>query len=137
MNKKNMMRDFINKIYNMKLMTLFIKNIFDYENFYDYNYIFRMVDNDDEVIIDIYDNVTDNRFNRYVFSFVESGYDITINEEGNVFVNYISVIDAKDSDNKLLKLAYLFKIEDDLMIDYASTFLDKEIVDILNELIKK
>lgn len=96
-----------------------------------------MVDNDDEVIIDIYDNVTDNRFNRYVFSFVESGYDITINEEGNVFVNYISVIDAKDSDNKLLKLAYLFKIEDDLMIDYASTFLDKEIVDILNELIKK
>ena len=30
-----------------------------------------MIDNDKEIIIDIYDNVSDNRFNRYIFSFGE------------------------------------------------------------------
>ena len=36
MNKKNAMRDFIKKINDSNLMTQFIKNIFNYENFYDY-----------------------------------------------------------------------------------------------------
>ena len=37
MNKKNIMWEFINEIYDKKMMTDFIKNIFNYENFYDYN----------------------------------------------------------------------------------------------------
>ena len=64
MNRKNIMRDFINTINDNRLMTLFIKTIFGYENFFDYNYLFRMIDNDKEIIIDIYDIVSDNRINR-------------------------------------------------------------------------
>ena len=137
MNRKSVMCDFINEINDRKLMTKFISNIFGYENFYDYNYIFRMIDNDDEIIIDIYDNVSDNRFNRYIFSFVDIGYDIKIVQEGNVFVNYISMISVLDSDSKLLKLAYLFKMDDNKMLDYASSFIDDVFVKILTEILKK
>lgn len=137
MNKKRVMYDFINEINNRKLMTLFIKNIFKYEEFYDYNYIFRMISNDHEIIIDIYDNVSNNRFNRYVFSFIEENYNIKVIEEGNVFVNYISINNIIDSDNNLHKLAYLFKIEDKLMLEYASNFLDNIFIPILEESIKK
>ena len=137
MNKKRVMCDFINEINNRKLMTLFIKNIFEYEEFYDYNYLFRMISTDNEIIIDIYDNVSDNRFNRYVFSFKKLGYDIKIIEESNVFVNYISINDIIDCNSNLLRLAYLFKIDDNLMIEYASSFLDNLFVSILDEIIKR
>ena len=137
MNKKRVMCDFINEINNKNLMTLFIKNIFEYEEFYDYNYLFRMISTDREIIIDIYDNVSDNRFNRYIFLFEDLGYDIKVIQEGNVFVSYISINDVIDSDNKLLKLAYLFKIDDNLMLEYASSFLDNIFVSILDEIIKR
>ena len=137
MNKKRVMCDFINEINNRKLMTLFIKNIFKYEEFYDYNYIFRMTSTDYEIIIDIYDNVSNNRFNRYIFSFIDLGYDIKVIEEGNVFVSYISINNVIDCDNNLLKLAYLFKIDDSFMIEYASSFLDNIFVSILDEIIKR
>lgn len=136
MNKKNAMRDFIKKINDSNLMTQFIKNIFNYENFYDYNYLFRMIDNEDEVIIDIYDNVSDNRFNRYIFSFVNTGYDIKVIDEKNVFVSYINIKDVIDNDNKLLKLAYLFKIADSEMLAYANSFLDDIFVEILKDIIE-
>lgn len=138
MNKKNMLREFINEINDRKMMTQFIKNIFGYENFFDYNYLFRMVDNDSELIIDIYDNVSDNRFNRYVFNFDDClGYDLKVVYEGNVFVNYISVSDALDNCDNLLKLAYLFKIDDSNMLEYAESFLDREFVLILKDILKK
>jgi len=137
MNKKRVMCDFINEVNNRNLMTLFIKNIFGYEDFFDYNYLFRMINTDREIIIDIYDNISDNRFNRYIFSFVKLGYDIKVVEERNVFVSYISVFDVADIDNNLLKLAYLFKIDDNLMIEYANNFLDDVFVEILNEIVKK
>lgn len=137
MNKKNFMGMFINEINDKKLMTNFIRNIFRYKNFYDYNYLFRMIENDDEIIIDIYDNVTDNRFNRYIFSFSDINYSYKVIEEKNVFVNYLSILKSFDGDNNLIKLAYLFKIEDEIMIEYASTFLDKEFVDILKNILKK
>ena len=137
MNKKNMFKLFINKINDRKLMTKFIRNIFDYDKIQDYNYIFRMIDGNNEIIIDIYDNISDNRFNRYIFSFGEKDYTFKVLEEGNVFVNYISVLNMVDSDNKLEKLAYLFKLEDNEMLIYANTFLNKIFVDILEEIIKK
>lgn len=136
MNKKNMLRDFIKVIDDNKMMTKFIKNIFDYSEFYDYNYLFRMIDGDNEVIMDIYDNVSDNRFNRYIFSFLEHEYDFRVIEEGNVFVNYINVLNIGDNNNKLLKLAYLFKIDNGKMIEYASSFLDNEFVLLLSDIIK-
>ena len=137
MNKKSVMCEFISEINNRNLMTLFIKNIFNYEDFYDYNYIFRMIDTDNEIIFDIYDNVSYNRFNRYIFSFISFGYDIKVVEEGNVFVSYISVLDVMDDDNNLIKLAYLFKIDIDLMTQYANSFLDDVFIEILNKIIKK
>ena len=137
MTKKNMFKLFVNKINDRKLMTKFIINIFDYEGLQDYNYIFRMIDGNNEVIIDIYDNVSDNRINRYIFSFVNRDYVFKVLEEGNVFVNYISIMNVVDSNNKLEKLAYLFKLDEDEMLDYANTFLNKIFVDILEEIIKK
>ena len=137
MTKKNMFKLFINKIYDRKLMTKFIINIFDYEGLQDYNYIFRMIDVNNEVIIDIYDNVSDNRFNRYIFSFMDNDYVFKVLEEGNVFVYYISLLNVVDGNNKLLKLAYLFKLDENKMLDYANTFLCKIFVDILEEIIKK
>ena len=137
MNKKDIMANFIKEIQNNKLMTIFIKSIFDYENFNDYNYLFRMIENDKEIILDIYDNVSSNRFNRYIFSFEQNNYDFKVIEEKNVFVNYISILNLKDSNNKLLKLGYLFKLNDKDMLIYANTFLPSTIVKKLKYVIKK
>ena len=137
MNKKTLMRDFINRVSEGKLMTQFIINIFGYENLHDYNYLFRMIDTDSEVIIDIYDNISDNRFNRYIFSFASHEYDVKVLQEGNVFVNYISVLQVVALDNNLLKLSYLFKIEVDDMLDFARTFLDDVFLEVLIDILKK
>ena len=56
MNKKDILYTFIKTIEKKQLLTKFIKNIFDYENFNDYNYLFRITENSNQVIIDIYDN---------------------------------------------------------------------------------
>lgn len=135
MNKKAIMSRFIKKIEDRKLMTLFIKELFDYDNFNDYNYLFRMKDDNKRVIIDIYDNVSSNRFNRYIFSFTKGDYDFKVVEDKNVFVSYINVLNLVDSDNKLLKLGYLFRIRKNKMIDYAKTFLTDEIVKCLEEVL--
>lgn len=138
MNKKEMMVDFIRKLEKEKRLTLFIKNLFDYEEFNDYNYLFRLKEENDSVIIDIYDNISDNRFNRYIFSFTMGLFDMMIKEDGNVYVTYINVFNVVDSDNKLLKLAYLFNINElDKMVDYANEFLDDKIVVILKSVLKK
>ena len=133
MNKKVIMGRFIEKIEDRKLTTLFIKELFDYDNFNDYNYLFRMKDDNKRVIIDIYDNVSSNRFNRYIFSFTKGDYDFKLVEDKNVFVSYINILNLYDSDNKLLKLGYLFRIRKNKMIDYAKTFLTDEIVKCLEE----
>lgn len=135
MNKKAIMSRFIEKIEDRKLMTLFIKELFDYDNFNDYNYLFRMKDDYKRVIIDIYDNVSSNRFNRYIFSFIKGDYDFKVVEDKNVFVSYINVLNLVDSDNKLLKLGYLFRIRKNKMIGYAKTFLTDEIVKCLEEVL--
>ena len=135
MDKKVIMGRFIEKIEDRKLMTLFIKELFDYDNFNDYNYLFRMKDDNKRVIIDIYDNVSSNRFNRYIFSFTKGGYDFKLVEDKNVFVSYINILNLYDSDNKLLKFGYLFRIRKNKMIDYAKTFLTDEIVKCLEEVL--
>ena len=135
MNKKVIMGRFIEKIEDRKLTTLFIKELFDYDNFNDYNYLFRMKDDNKRVIIDIYDNVSSNRFNRYIFSFTKGDYDFKLVEDKNVFVSYINILNLYDSDNKLLKLGYLFRIRKNKMIDYAKTFLNDEIVKCLEEVL--
>ena len=138
MNNKQLMLSFIKAIKNKGLLTSFIASIFDYNNFHDYNYLFRMTTNANLIIIDIYDNISSNRFNRYIFSFDEAGeYDIKIVNENNVFVTRIYINRVEDSENKLIKLAYLFQIEQNKMLAYANTFLDKKYVNILNKIINK
>ena len=137
MNKKDLLFTFIKTIENNNLLTEFIVNIFDYSNFHDYNYIFRISDNSNDVIIDIYDNISDNRFNRYVFSFFKNSYDILINNDGNVYVTSISVNNINNMDNKLYKLAYMFSDNCGNMLCYAKTFLDGKFVNILRDIINK
>ena len=137
MNKKGMMRIFFENISDKELMTLFIKILFNYENLHDYNYLFRIKEEKNKIIVDIYDNVSDNRFNRYIFDFNIGEYDMKVIEEGNVFVNYIYISNIKDPDNNLLKLAYLFRIRKNKMIEYAKTFLPNEIVQVLSDILKE
>ena len=136
MNKKEMMLRFLRKIKYRKLMTSFLINIFDYNGLHDYNYIYRIEDNNDDIIIDIYDNISANRFNRYIFSFSNLEKDYQVYEKDSVFVTIINVINSKDNQNKLLKLAYLFNIDKEKMLDYANTFLDMEFIKIIKEIIK-
>ena len=137
MNKKDMMFAFIKRIENEHKLTLFIKNIFDYKNFNDYNYIFRVINEDNFVIMDIYDNVTENRFNRYIFDFNIDKYDVKCKCINNVFVTMINIFNMDDSDNKLYKLAFLFSDKNNDLIKYANTFLEKTFIDILDDIINK
>ena len=137
MNKRDMLYRFIKRIERSKLLTLFIQNIFDYDTLYDYNYIFRINKEGDNLVIDIYDNVSVNRFNRYIFNYDNKVINNDNSCDNNVFITYINVNNMKDSNNKLYKLAYLFKLEDDKIITYANTFLDQKIVTILKTIIKK
>lgn len=137
MNRKDILKEFINEINYHGLMTKFINNIFGYKELNDYNYIFRMIDNEMELIIDIYDNVSENRFNRYVFNFESEEYDVMDTIYEDVFVKYINVIKVRDSDDKILKFAYLFRLDNKTMIKYAYTFLEPIFVDILIKIINK
>lgn len=137
MNKKELMAKYIRKIKRKKELTSFIAYMFDYNDFHDYNYIFRMVEEKNRVIIDIYDNISSNRFNRYIFNFNRSNLNTKVIKEKNIFVTYINIPNLKDNiNNKLYKLAYLFKLNKKEMIEYADTFLDKKYIDILIDIIK-
>lgn len=136
MNKKELLEIFIKTIQKNKLLTEFIQNIFDYKNLHDYNYIFRISTNREEVIIDIYDNISNHRFNRYVFSYNRGKYTTNVIEENNVFVTYIDVLNLTGSNNKLYKLAYMTILKKEKIIDYAKTFLDNKFINILKKIIK-
>ena len=136
MSKKELLEIFIKTIQARGLLTEFIKYLFDYENLYDHNYIFRIASDNEEVIIDIYDNISDHRFNRYIFSYLKGKYRTKVIDEGNVFVTYIDVLGMTDSHNKLYKLAYMTTLKNDKMIGYAQTFLTDKYLDILKEIIK-
>ena len=132
MNKLETMYTFINQLEKKNKLTLLIINLFDYKDFHDYNYIPRLIKTETEVILDIYDNVSINRFNRYIFNFSPSPYTIKKKEENNVFITSIWIENVTNNHNKLLKFAYLFKTLDS---EYAKTFLDLELVNILSSII--
>ena len=61
------MKEFLKVIYKKNLLTGFLNDVFEYKDFGDYNYIYRLGNDDTSVIIDVYDNVSINRFNRLFF----------------------------------------------------------------------
>lgn len=136
MSNRNKMRmiAFINYIEEHNIMTLFIKNLFDYRELYDYNYLFRLKVIGSNVIIDIYDNVSNNRFNRYIFNFNDEKDNYHSVNSDNVYVTYLNVFKTNDSKNKLDKLAHLFSLKKREMYDYAKTFLDDIFIDILRKI---
>ena len=134
MNNKDLMYKFIKDIEASKLTTIFICDILKYQELNDYNYIFRIKEESTNIIIDIYDNISINRFNRYIFHFSKpkNKNDITITEKNNVFVTDINVLNSsQNNDNNLVKLAYLFNINKKEMSKYSKTFLSSEIVNLL------
>lgn len=136
MNKKKLLAKFIRLIKNEKELTNFIAFIFNYKDFNDYNYIFRLLEKEDRVVIDIYDNISNNRFNRYIFSFSNNNLKTKVIKENNVFITYINVNALKEGNNNLYKLAYMFKLNKKEMIIYASTFLESKYIEILKRIIK-
>lgn len=136
MNRRRMMGLYLKKLERSKLLTRFIALLFDYKDFHDYNYIYRMVEENNRIIIDIYDNISSNRFNRYIISFKENDKGYSIQEMDNVFVTYINVFKIENADNMLLKFCYLFTLEVDEMVEYAKEFLDLDMVLCLEEMLK-
>lgn len=136
MNNKVIMLDFINRINNLGLMTEFIMNIFGYKDIFDYNYMFRIIDDGNDLIMDIYDNVSENKFNRYVYSFYDSDYDYKREIGDKLFVHYINIFKIRDIDNNVLRLGYLFSLDMDKMIDYAKIFMNDKFILILDNIIK-
>lgn len=132
-----LMYKFLNQIKRNKLMTLFLTNIFFYDELNDYNYICRLFRKDGRVVLDVYDNISNNRFNRYIFDFNNTDYDYKREEIDNVFVNYLGINKLQDSSLNLIKLGFLFKLPKDKMIEYSSSFLDEKISNILIEIINR
>ena len=137
MTKKELFLKLLDKVQSRGLLTTFIKELFDYEDLNDFNYIYRLTKEDNLVIMDIYDNVSINRFNRYIFSFDSGDYDIKVVEEDNVYVTRIYVANITKPSTKLLKLAYMLNLDKEAMISYAENFLNNDIVKILREIINK
>ena len=137
MKNKKIMSEFLNSLNKNKKLTKFFKIIFNYQELYDYNYISRIINHKDYVILDIYDNVLKNRFNRYIFDFKNNDYVLKINDDDDVIVSYICIKNITNPENNLLKFGYLFKLGNNEMIEFANTFLTNDIVDILNSVIKK
>ena len=135
--KKDLMIKFLNKIKFKGLLTKFIQELYEIPEIHDYNYLYRLINEDNLVIIDIYDNITKNRFNRYIFSFDEGDYDYKVTEENNVFVTRIYVNNMTISDNHIYQFAYLFKLDSKDIIGEAEKIFSSEIINVLKSIINK
>ena len=137
MDKTEIGLQFFWRIIYRKLLTQFLIQVFDYHELTDSNYIYRIKGSADEIILDIYDNVSMHRFNRYIFSFGSFAKEFQISEKDGVFVTVIRVLNSDgQSPNKLIKLAHLFSLEKSEMLKFAQTFLNEEFVEILRRIIK-
>ena len=138
MKKHDILYNFIVLIKDRGLLTDFLKYIFEYEELHDYNYIFRIELKHKNIIIDIYDNVSKHRFNRYIYSYKNSEYSngLIVNNN-NVFVTYIDVLSLDDSNILMYKLGYMTTLKKNKILEYAKTFLDDRFIKILEEVLKK
>ena len=135
MDNRELLLKYIKSLKRKKILTKFIAYIFNYDNFNDYNYIFRIFKKNNQIIMDIYDNISINRFNRYIFEYNNNTKSNIIIKD-NVYVTYINIKNLENSDNKLYKLAYIFKLNKKEMLEYAKTFLKEEYIEVLKTIIK-
>lgn len=134
MTNLELMYNFILKIYDDGLTTEFLKQIFNYQNISEINYIFRVSLKKKMVVIDVFDNISRNRFNRYFFEFKRGKRYYVVDEHSNVFTTKIKVLSLSKKqtlESNLLKLAYLFKQRPSKIVGYSQTFLSDELVNVL------
>lgn len=133
---KQVMFNYINEIDKKNLVTKMLVETFDYVELEDHNYIFRVSSDETSVIMDVYDNVTVNRFNRFYFSFNVNSIDHYQKEANNVFETWINVFKCNESKN-IFKFAHLFTLDTNDMIKYAESFLSNEFISLLEEVLNK
>ena len=136
---REVLSEFLYSLEEEKKLTKFLKIIFKYKVLHDYNYISRIVVNDKSVILDVYDNILENRFNRYIFDFENKNYIYNVDDKEDVFVTSICINITEDNiyGNNLLIFAYIFKLDTKNMIGYAKEIFTNDIVSILEKVIKK
>lgn len=126
-NNKILFVKFIKHIQDSNKLELFLNNIFEYKNLNSNKYVFNMQSINSKVIIDIYTKIDSNQYKRYIFDF-KGGMEQT---DGII---YIDVYNIPESKNKVFKLAYMFTLTKKEMYEYAKTFLDEELIDILKKI---
>lgn len=137
-NKKKIMKEFLELILKKNLLTKFLNDIFEYNSFKDYNYIYRLGSDEESIVIDIYDNVSINRFNRYIYSFMcNNDYDYVVEVHNNVYVHYYNVFRLGGKLDKRMMFGYLFTLSYDKMVEYAREFMDTEYLECLEIVLKK
>ena len=137
-NKKKIMKEFLELILKKNLLTKFLNDIFEYNKFKDYNYIYRLCSDEESIVIDIYDNISVNRFNRYIYSFMcNNDYDYMVEVHNNVYVHYYNVFRLGGKLDKRMMFGYLFTLSYDKMVEYAREFMDTEYLECLEMVLKK
>lgn len=137
-NKKKIMKEFLELILKKNLLTKFLNDIFEYNSFKDYNYIYRLCSDEKSIVIDIYDNISVNRFNRYIYSFMcNNDYDYMVEVHNNVYVHYYNVFRLGGKLDKRMMFGYLFTLSYDKMVEYAREFMDTEYLECLEMVLKK
>ncbi len=137
---REVLSEFLYSLEEEKKLTKFLKIIFKYKVLHDYNYISRIVVSKESVILDIYDNILENRFNRYIFDFENKNYIYNVDDKDDVFVTSICINNLTEDNiygNNLLRVAYIFKLDTKNMIGYAKEIFTNDIVSILEKVIKK
>lgn len=137
-NRCKIMKEFLELILKKGLLTDFLNDIFEYKNFKDYNYIYRLGSDKESIIIDVYDNVSVNRFNRYIYSFVDNDeYDYMVEVHDNVYVHYYNIFILGDKLDKRMMFGYLFTLPYEEMIEYARGFMNTKYLECLEIVLKK
>ena len=134
---KEIMAAYLRSLNNKNKLIKLLKIFFGYKDIKKDNYLVRLYEDDDRVVMDIYDNINNNRFNRYIFDFKNNLGTIVREYRTNVYITEIYVRTINKINKLILKFAYIFKLKDEEMSEYAKKILPKELLTPLLDIIKK
>jgi hypothetical protein len=134
---KEIMAAYLRSLNNKNKLIKLLKIFFGYKDIKKDNYLVRLYEDDDRVVMDIYDNINDNRFNRYIFDFKNTLGIIVREYRTNVYITEIYIRTINKTNKLILKFAYIFKLKDEEMNGYAKNILPKELLTPLLDIIKK